>query len=61
MLTRTGCAQHVDADKLVEAYQYDVDPAGVVTSITIRHWNDDGKLLNTYDLVLVSEIGLELK
>ncbi|UPG83936.1 hypothetical protein L2Y94_11255 [Luteibacter aegosomatis] len=60
MVTRTGCASHVDAKKLVEAYQYDVDQAGVVTSVKIQHWNDEGRLLKAYDLVLVSEIGLKL-
>jgi len=46
--------------KLVEAYQYDVSPAGIVTSVKIQNWNDDGKLLNTYSLVLVSEVGINL-
>jgi hypothetical protein len=60
MITRTGCSPHVDMNKLVEAYQYDVSPAGVVTSIKIQDWNDHGKLLSTQSLVLASEIGLEL-
>lgn len=60
MITRTGCSPHVDVNKLVEAYQYDVSPAGVVTSVKIQNWNDAGKLLSTYNLVLVSEIGLKL-
>jgi hypothetical protein len=47
-------------NKLVEAYQYDVSPAGVVTSIKIQDWNDAGKLLSTENLVLVSESGLKL-
>lgn len=58
--TRTGCAPHVDLNKLVEAYQYDVSPAGVVTSVKIQNWNDAGKLLGAYNLVLVSESGLKL-
>jgi uncharacterized protein YjdB len=60
MITRTGCSPHVDMNKLVEAYQYDVSPAGVVTSIKIQDWNDAGKLLSTENLVLVSESGLKL-
>ena len=60
IITRTGCSTHVDANKLVEAYQYDVDPAGVVTSIKIQDWSDDGRLLSAKRLVLVSEIGLKL-
>lgn len=60
MITRAGCSPHVDVNKLVEAYQYDVSPTGVVTSIKIQDWNDDGKLLSTRSLVLVSEIGLKL-
>jgi hypothetical protein len=60
MFTRTGCSPHVDPNRLVEAYQYDVSPAGVVTSIKIQDWNDAGKLLSTYNLVLVSESGLKL-
>ncbi|WP_266158629.1 hypothetical protein [Dyella silvatica] len=60
MIAETGCAPHVDVNKLVEAYQYDVSPAGVVTSVKIQNWNDAGKLLSTYNLVLVSESGLEL-
>jgi uncharacterized protein YjdB len=59
-ITRTGCSPHVDVNKLVEAYQYDVSPAGVVTSIKIQDWNDTGKLLSTENLVLVSESGLKL-
>lgn len=61
MITRTGCSPHVDVNKLVEAYQYDVSPAGVVTSVKIQNWNDAGKLLSTYNLVLVSKIGIKLK
>jgi len=60
ILTQTGCAPHLDANRLIEAYQYDVSPAGVVTSIKIQNWNDDGKLLNSYNLILVSDIGLRL-
>jgi len=60
MVTNTGCSPHVDVNKLIEAYQYDVSPAGVVTSVKIQNWNDAGKLLSTYNLVLVSEIGLKL-
>jgi hypothetical protein len=60
MATNTGCSPHVDVNKLIEAYQYDVSPAGVVTSIKIQDWNGDGKLLSTQSLVLVSEIGLKL-
>jgi hypothetical protein len=60
MITQTGCSPHVDVNKLVEAYQYDVSPAGVVTSIKIQDWNDAGKLLSTQSLVLASEIGLKL-
>jgi hypothetical protein len=60
MFTQTGCSPHVDPNRLVEAYQYDVSPAGVVTSIKIQDWNDAGKLLSTYNLVLASEMGLKL-
>jgi hypothetical protein len=60
MATDTGCSPHVDVNKLIEAYQYDVSPAGVVTSVKIQNWNDGGKLLSNYSLVLVSEIGLKL-
>lgn len=60
MITRTGCSSHVDVNKLVEAYQYDVSPAGDVTSVKIQNWNGAGKLLSSYNLVLVSEIGLKL-
>jgi uncharacterized protein YjdB len=60
MATSTGCSPHVDVNKLIEAYQYDVNPAGVVTSVKIQNWNDAGKLLSTYNLVLVSESGLKL-
>jgi hypothetical protein len=60
MITRTGCAPRVDVNKLAEAYQYDVSPAGVLTSVKIQNWNDDGKLLSTQSVILVSEIGLKL-
>ncbi|GLQ99120.1 hypothetical protein [Dyella mobilis] len=60
VFTRTGCSPHVDVNKLVEAYQYDVSPAGVVTSIKIQDWNDDEKPLSTRSLVLVSKAGLKL-
>lgn len=60
MATKTGCAAHVERNKLIEAYQYDVSPAGVVTSVKIQNWNDAGMLLSTRNLVLVSEIGLKL-
>lgn len=60
MITRTGCARHVDMNKLVEAYQYDVSPAGVLTSVKIQNWKDSGQLLSTQNLVLVTEIGLKL-
>ena len=59
-VTSTGCSPNVDVNKLVEAYQYDVNPAGVVTSVKIQNWNDAGKLLSSYNLVLVSESGLKL-
>lgn len=60
IITRTGCARHVDGNKLVEAYQYDVSPAGVLTSVKIQNWKDSGQLLSTQRLVLVSGIGLKL-
>lgn len=60
MITRAGCSPYVDMSKLVEAYQYDVSPAGVVTSVKIQNWNDDGRLLSSYSLVLVSEVGIKL-
>lgn len=60
VITRTSCSPHVDMNKLVEAYQYDVSPAGVVTSVKIQNWNGAGELLSTYNLVIVSEIGLKL-
>lgn len=59
-ITKTGCAWHGDASKLVEAYQYDVSSAGVLTSIKIQNWNDSGQLLSTQNLILMSEIGLRL-
>lgn len=59
-ITKTGCAWHVDANKLVEAYQYDVSPTGILKSVKIQNWNDNGQLLSTQNLVLVSDIGLKL-
>ena len=47
MFTRTGCSPHVGVNKLVEDYQYDVSPAGVVTSVKIQNWNGAGELLST--------------
>lgn len=61
MLTSTGCAPQVDVNKPIFAYQYDVDPAGILRSVKIQNWGDNGKLLNTQNLVLVSEAGLRLK
>ncbi|HTV85970.1 MAG TPA: hypothetical protein VME63_11200 [Dyella sp.] len=60
MITRTGCARHVDVNKLVVAYQYDVSSTGILKSVKIQNWNDSGQLLNTQNLILVSEIGLKL-
>jgi proline racemase len=55
-----GLLTACDVTRLVEAYQYDVSPAGVVTSIKIQDWNDDGKLLSSQRLALVSKIGIKL-
>jgi hypothetical protein len=60
MLTKTGCASRVVMDKLVVAYQYDVDPDGVLKSVKIQNWNNK-KVVSTQTLVLVSEIGLKLR
>lgn len=59
-ITKAGCAWHGDANKLVEAYQYDVSPAGVLTSIKIQNWKDSGQPLSAQSLTLVSEAGLWL-
>ena len=59
-ITREGCVWRADASKLVEVYQYDVSPTGVLTSVKIQHWKDSGQPLNNQDLVLVSKIGLKL-
>ncbi|GAB2789981.1 hypothetical protein GCM10027021_10600 [Dyella kyungheensis] len=60
MLTKTGCSPHVDMKKPVVAYQYDINPKGVLTSLSIQTWNNAGKLVNTQNLVLVSKSGLKL-
>lgn len=60
MITRTGCARHVDVNKLVVAYQYDVSPTGILKSVKIQNWDDSGQLLSNQNLILVSEIGLKL-
>jgi hypothetical protein len=60
MITRTGCARHIDVNKLVEAYQYDVSPTGILKSVKIQNWNDSGQLLSAQNLVLVSGVGLNL-
>ena len=59
-ITKTGCVWRGDANKLVEAYQYDVSPEGVLTSIKIQNWKDNGQLLDAQSLTLVSEVGLWL-
>ena len=59
-ITKTGCTWQADANKLVEAYQYDVSPTGILKSVKIQNWSDSGRLLSTQNLVLVSEIGLNL-
>lgn len=61
MLTKTGCASHVDVEKAVVTYQYRVDSNGVLKSISIQNWNSAGSLISTQNLVLVSGIGLRLK
>lgn len=60
VITRTGCSRRVDVKRLVEAYQYEVSPAGVLTSVKIQSWSDKGDLLSSQNLVLSSKIGLEL-
>lgn len=60
MLTKTGCSRHVDMSKPVVAYQYNVDPRGTLTSLDIQTWNNDGKLVNSQNMVLVSKNGLLL-
>ncbi|WP_281849619.1 hypothetical protein [Dyella sp. GSA-30] len=60
MITRSGCARHIDVNKLVVAYQYEVSPAGILKSVKIQNWDDSGKLLSNQNLILVSEIGLKL-
>lgn len=59
-MTKTGCSPQVDANKLVIAYQYDVDPRGTLTSIRIQDWNTSGKLVSSQNLILVSKTGLKL-
>lgn len=59
-ITKTGCVWRGDANKLVEAYQYDVSPEGVLTSVKIQNWKDSGQPLGTQSLVLVSDVGLRL-
>lgn len=59
-ITREGCVWRADASKLVEAYQYDVSPTGILTSVKTQHWKDSGQPLNNQDLILVSKIGLKL-
>lgn len=59
-IIKTGCARHVDANELVEAYQYDVSSTAILKSVTIQNWNDKGELLSTQNLVIDSEIGLKL-
>lgn len=47
--------------KLVEKYEYDVNPTGILTSVKIQSWKDSGELLSTQNLVLVGANGLKLK
>lgn len=59
-ITDKGCVWRGDANKLVEAYQYDVSPAGFLKSIEIQNWKDSEKPLDTQHLTLESGVGLSL-
>lgn len=61
MLTKNGCASHVDVEKAIVTYQYRVNSDGVLKSISIQNWNDEGLLISTQNLILASSEGLRLK
>ncbi|UPG92644.1 hypothetical protein [Luteibacter aegosomatissinici] len=59
-LTNTGCSPHVDMGKPVVEYEYEIDPAGTLTSLKVRNWNGKGEMSSTQSLVLTSKVGLKL-